>query len=65
MRGDLDEDGAVAMKDLRMLLKSVCDKIVLTERQFMIADVTDDGKVDISDLRKELRYVCGKIETLD
>lgn len=65
LRGDVNEDGEVEIVDLRIILKGVCEKIELTERQLIIADVTDDGKVDIYDLRKELRYVCGKISTLD
>ena len=65
LRGDVNEDSEVNVADLRIVLRGVCEKIELTERQLMIADVTDDGQVNIQDLRKELRYVCGKISTLD
>lgn len=65
LKGDVDEDGTVDIEDLRLILRHVCGKIKLTDRQIMIADVVNDGKVDIQDLRKELRYVCGKLDTLD
>ena len=63
-KGDVNEDGTVDIKDLQIILRSVCEKIKLTDRQKTIADITKDGKVDIHDLRKELRFVCGKIEAL-
>lgn len=63
-KGDVNEDGEVNVKDLQIILRGVCEKIELTERQKLIADVVKDGKVDIHDLRKELRFVCGKIEEL-
>ncbi len=65
LKGDVDEDGTVDIKDLRLILRHVCEKIKLTDRQIMIADVVNDGTVNIHDLRKELRYVCGKLESLD
>lgn len=64
IKGDVNEDGEVNIKDLQIVLRGVCEKIELTERQNKIADVVEDGKVDIQDLRKELRFVCGKIEEL-
>ena len=64
VKGDVNEDGEVNIKDLQLILRGVCEKIELTERQIMIADVVEDGKVDIQDLRKELRFVCGKITEL-
>lgn len=64
MPGDVNEDGEVNVKDLQIILRGVCEKIELTERQKMIADVVADGKVDIQDLQKELRFVCGKITQL-
>ena len=63
-KGDVNEDGEVNIKDLQIILRGVCEKIELTERQKLIADVVEDGKVDIKDLQKELRFVCGKIEKL-
>jgi len=65
IKGDVNEDGEVNIKDLQIILRGVCEKINLTDRQIMIADVEKDGKVDIYDLRKELRFVCGKLESLD
>lgn len=65
MPGDVNEDQSVDIKDLQLILRHVCEKIKLTDRQIMIADVVKDGKVDLQDLRKELRYVCGKLETLN
>ena len=64
IRGDVDQDGAVDIRDLRMVLRSVCGKIALTEVQEQAADVETDGEVDIKDLRKILRYVCKKISVL-
>lgn len=64
MLGDVNEDKEVNIKDLQIILRSVCEKVELTERQKMIADVVADGKVDIQDLQKELRFVCGKIPQL-
>lgn len=64
VKGDVNEDGYVNIEDLRIVLRGVCGKIDLTERQVMIADVESDGSVDIQDLRKILRYVCGKITEL-
>lgn len=64
IKGDVNEDGEVNIKDLQIILRGVCEKVELTERQRMIADVVEDGEVDIQDLRKELRFVCGKIEEL-
>lgn len=62
--GDVNEDGAVNIEDLRIVLRGVCEKLDLTERQIQIADVEKDGKMDIQDLRKILRFVCGKIDEL-
>lgn len=62
--GDVNEDGVVNIEDLRIVLRGVCGKIELSERQLMIADVVPDDGVDIQDLRKILRFVCGKITEL-
>jgi len=64
MKGDVDENGKVEIADLRLILRSVCKKVELTEQQKLAADVTEDGKVEIVDLRKVLRYVCHKITEL-
>lgn len=64
IRGDITGDGSVQIDDLRMILRSVCGKVELTEQQKLAADVEADGEVNISDLRKVLRFVCGKIEEL-
>ena len=58
VRGDVDGNKTVDIADLRMVLRSVCGKVELTEQQKKAADVTDDSRVDIQDLRKILRYVC-------
>ena len=64
IRGDITGDGSVQIDDLRMILRSVCGKVELTEQQKLAADVETDGEVNISDLRKVLRFVCGKIQEL-
>lgn len=64
-RGDVNEDGiAGGIDDLRVVLRSVCGKVELTDSQRMAGDVTDDGEVGIEDLRKILRFVCKKITEL-
>ena len=63
-KGDVDLDGNVAIGDVRVVLRSICQKIELNEMQELAADVEKDDKVDIKDLRKILRYVCGKIDSL-
>ena len=63
-KGDVDSDGNVAIGDVRMILRSICQKTELNETQKLAADVEKDDKVDIKDLRKILRYVCGKIDSL-
>lgn len=62
IKGDVNEDKTVDIQDLRTMLRYVCDKTALTERQLKIADVDATGTVDIQDLRKVLRYVCGKTD---
>ena len=52
IKGDVNEDGKVEISDLRLILRSVCKKVELTEQQKLAADVTEDGKVEIGDLRK-------------
>ena len=64
IKGDVNEDGKVEISDLRLILRSVCKKVELTEQQKLAADVTEDGKVEIGDLRKVLRYICHKIPEL-
>lgn len=64
MKGDVNFDGKVDVKDTRILTKYVCNQKELTEKQKKAADVTADGKVDMKDLRKILRFVCGKIDQL-
>lgn len=64
MKGDVDENGKVDISDLRLILRSVCKKVELTEQQKLAADVTEDGRVEIQDLRKVLRYICHKIPGL-
>ena len=64
IKGDLDGDMKVDISDLRMVLRAVCGKIELAEKQVYTADVDENGAIDIADLRVVLRFVCGKIETL-
>lgn len=64
LKGDVNEDGEVNIKDLQIILRSVCEKVKLTDRQKLIADVVEDGEVNVQDLRQVLRFVCGKIKEL-
>ena len=61
--GDVDGDGVVGISDLRLVLRSVCEKVTLSATEKLSADVMKDGKVDIKDLRMILRYVCHKIDS--
>ena len=63
-KGDVDGSGKVDIADLRLVLRSVCGKVDLTDIQKTAADVESDGTVDIQDLRKILRFVCGKAAEL-
>ena len=56
-------DGNVAIGDVRIVLRSICQKTELNETQKLAADVEKDNNVDIKDLRKILRFVCGKIDS--
>jgi len=62
-KGDVDLDGNVAIGDVRIVLRSICQKTELNETQKLAADVEKDNNVDIKDLRKILRFVCGKIDS--
>lgn len=64
IKGDVDGSGKVDIADLRLVLRSVCGKVDLTDIQKTAADVESDGTVDIQDLRKILRFVCGKAAEL-
>ena len=61
--GDVDDSGNVNIADLRVVLRTVCGKVQLTEKQKLAADVVVDGNVDIEDLRMLLRYICGKVDS--
>ena len=65
IKGDVNEDENVDIQDLRLILRYVCGKQELLEKQIIIADVNEDQSVDIQDLRKLLRFVCGKEASLD
>ena len=41
IKGDVNEDGKVEISDLRLILRSVCKKVELTEQQKLAADVTE------------------------
>lgn len=61
--GDVDDSGNVNIADLRVVLRTICGKVQLTEKQKLAADVVVDGNVDIEDLRMLLRYICGKVDS--
>ena len=65
IKGDVNKDENVDIQDLRLILRYVCGKQELLEKQIIIADVNEDQSVDIQDLRKLLRFVCGKDISLD
>ena len=60
-KGDVNKDGKIDLLDLRLLLRTICNKVTLDDQQKILADVNNDNKVDLLDLRQMLRYICGKI----
>jgi hypothetical protein len=64
MRGDLNNDGKVAMNDLIRCVQSVSGRITLDDSELWAADVDENGKVDIRDATRMLYYVSGRSSSL-
>ncbi len=61
-QGDVDADGKISANDALMVLKSVVNKVVLTEDAAIRADVNLDEKINAGDALDILKYVVGKIK---
>ena len=59
--GNVDGDGEVNIKDVKLTLQYSLSKEELSEVQVKAADVNKDGKVDIKDVRLILLYSLNKI----
>ncbi|MDD3363024.1 MAG: leucine-rich repeat protein [Hespellia sp.] len=64
MKGDVNDDTDVNLKDLMIILKHVSGKEMMNDSKQQIADVNADGKVDLKDLMLILKFVSGKITEL-
>ena len=52
-------DGTISASDASMILRSLCNQIVLTHDEYMAGDVTCDGTVSAYDAAILLQYVVG------
>lgn len=59
---DLDEDGSVNIKDVKLTLQYSLYKAELSEVQVKTVDVNGDGAVNIKDVKLILQYSLGKID---
>lgn len=59
--GDVNEDGAINIKDVKLALQYSLHKVDLTETQILAADVDVNETVDIKDVKKILQYSLKKI----
>ena len=59
IKGDLDTDGAISMKDLAILKKALAGKTELTKEQFDKADINNDGSFDLLDCRALKKILAG------
>jgi hypothetical protein len=66
LRGDVNLDGVVDMKDAAMLQRHVLKIDIITdERSLAAAQLTDDEIVDMKDAAKLTRFVIKVIDSLD
>ena len=62
--GDIDDDGAIDVQDVSLLIKHVLAVEVLSENQESIADVNYDGTVNVQDAALLMQYVLGLTDVL-
>lgn len=55
VRGDINGDSRITLKDVRSVLRAVLNIDVLTAQQTQLADVNSDGQVNFQDVRLILR----------
>lgn len=58
-KGDLDGDGVIKSKDIRIILRAAADIITLSDEERDAADVNNDGLVRANDARMALRIAAG------
>ena len=63
--GNVDGDGEVNIKDVKLTLQYSLSKEDLSDVQIKAADVNKDGKVDIKDVRLILLYSLQKIDSFE
>lgn len=64
LKGDVDGNGEVALKDALMVFQHVNGKITLDDEQLAAADVATNGAVELADALRMFQYVNGKIISL-
>jgi hypothetical protein len=66
LKGDVNLDGVVDMKDAAALQRHVLKIDIITdERSLAVAELTADGIVDMKDAAKLTRFVIKVIDSLD
>ena len=61
LKGDVNGDGKVDVKDIMIINKHRLNKSKLTNEYYTAGDVNKDGKVDIKDILQINKYRLGKI----
>lgn len=61
-KGDVDDDGAITLKDAQLTLKAALKLLQFDETEIAAADVNGDGNVTLKDAQKILRYAL-KLDT--
>lgn len=59
--GDVNQDGDINIRDVRMALEASLEKVQLEEEQKLAADVNKDEEINIRDVRLILQYSLNKI----
>jgi len=62
--GDLNGDGTVDVGDAILVLRSIVEKVVLSDQQLLSADVNLDRAVDVGDAILILRHIVGLVPSL-
>ena len=60
-KGDIDNNGAIDLKDVQMVLRAYLGMLELNETQKKAADVDESGNVDLKDVQMILRAYLGLI----
>ena len=60
--GDINEDGAINVQDVVMVMRHILDLELLDDDQLMLADVNNDGEVDVRDATLIMQKALAVIE---